>query len=473
MKDGKKYKQLIESLENEYFFYSHNVKGEYFYISPSVETVLGYSVEEAKNGLVKHMTDSETNRQTLETLKKSATGERQKTFQLELKAKNGTIKVVELTESPIYNENGDLQSIEGVAHDITTRVQNEKTIRQQNEKLKHQTEELENTIADLKQTQLELIHSEKMRALGNLIAGVAHEVNTPLGAINASVDNIFRSLDASVENIHTLFTRLSENDLLAFLQILQMTNREKTPLTSKEKRQYKKAIKEKLHQSDFEDITTITDHIIYLNLHEVIDEIIPLLKTDDPAFLLKSVRDIFSVRKNSDNIKLAVDKASKVVLALKRFIHKEQEQFKEETNLIENIEMVLTLHHNRIKQGIEVVQEYDTIPLINCYPDELVQVWTNLVSNAIQAMDNKGVLNIKIKNLTDWVEVSITDTGCGIPEENQKKIFNPFFTTKKAGEGTGIGLDLVEKIIDKHNASINLKSKIGEGTTFTVTLPVN
>lgn len=473
MKDGKKYKQLIESLENEYFFYSHNLEGKYFYISPSVETVLGYGVEEAKQGLVKHMTDSEANKHTLQTLKKSATGERQKTFQFELYAKDGSVKVIEITESPIYADTGDLLSIEGVAHDVTSRVQNEKTIREQNELLKQQTKELEQSIADLKQTQLELIHSEKMRALGNLIAGIAHEINTPIGAINASVDNIFKSLDASLENIYTLFTSIPENDLRAFLSIMKMIDREKKPLTSKEKRQYKKTIITKLNQANFEQAATITDHLLYLNLYEAVDEIIPLLKSDDPVFVLKTVRDIYSVRKNSENIKLAVDKASKVVYALKRFMHKEQEQFKEKTNLIENIETVLTLHHNRIKQGIEVVQEYDTIPLISCYPDELVQVWTNLISNAIHAMNNSGTLHIGIKNLGDFVQVSITDDGCGIPEENQKKVFDPFFTTKKAGEGTGIGLDLVEKIIEKHKASIDLKSKIGEGTTFTVTLPVN
>jgi len=157
-----KYKQLIESLENDYFFYSHNIDGDYLYMSPSVETILGYNVEEAKEGLVKHMTDSDINKKTIEVLRKSATGKRQKTFQFELFAKNGAIKVIEITESPLYNENGELLSIEGVAHDITRRIEREKTIREQNEKLKQQTEELEATIADLNQTQSQLVQSEKI-----------------------------------------------------------------------------------------------------------------------------------------------------------------------------------------------------------------------------------------------------------------------------------------------------------------------
>nr|WP_321357052.1 ATP-binding protein [uncultured Draconibacterium sp.] len=469
-----KYKQLIESLRNEYFFYSHNLKGDYLYMSPSVKTILGYDVEEAKLGLVQHMTDSELNDKTKKTQKKSATGEQQKTFQLELFAKDGSIKVIEITESPLYNEAGELLSIEGVAHDITRRIERDKTISQQNQKLKQQTEELEATIADLKQTQSQLVQSEKMRALGNLIAGVAHEINTPIGAINASIDNISRSLDDSLENIYTLFSEISEKQLVAFFTIMKMIRRNKPPLISKEKRYYKKLVKEKLDNAGFEDTYTITDHLIYLNLYEDTDQIIPILQIEDPVFILKSLHNIYSIRKNSENIKMAIEKASKVIYALKRFTHKDQGMAKELSNLKENIDMVLTLHNNRIKHGIEVTQNYDNnIPLINCYPDELVQVWTNLISNAIQAMDNEGKLTISIKNLQERIQVSIADTGSGIPEELHEKIFEPFFTTKKAGEGTGIGLELVLKIIEKHQGTLEFDSKVGEGTTFTITLPVN
>lgn len=473
-KETMKYKQLIESLGNEYFFYSHNIDGDYLYMSPSVKTILGYDVKEAKLGLVKYMTDSELNNKTKKTQKKSATGVKQNTFLLELFAKDGSIKVLAITESPLYDEAGELLSIEGVAQDITPHIEREKTIRQQNQKLKQQTEELEAAIADLKQTQSQLVQSEKMRALGNLIAGVAHEINTPIGAINASVDNISRSLDAAIENLYILFTRLSEHELKAFLEVMNMIDRKKPPMISKEKRHYKKLVKEKLDNAGFQDTYTMTDHVIYLNLYEQVDQIIPLLNVENPEFILKSIRNIYSVRKNSENIKMAVDKASKVVYALKRFTHKDRGMAKELSNLKENIDMVLTLQHNRIKQGIDVIQNYDDdLPLISCYPDELVQVWNNLISNAIQAMNNKGQLTITIKNLGERVQVSIADTGCGIPEKIQQKIFEPFFTTKKAGEGTGIGLELVSKIIEKHRGNLEFESKVGEGTTFTVTLPVN
>lgn len=475
MNEGKKYKRLIESLENEYFFYSHNLAGEYLYISPSVETVLGYTVEEAHGGLVKHMTDSNLNKETLETLQKSASGEKQKTFEFELYTKDKKIKVIEITESPLYDEdnNGMLLSIEGVAHDITDRKKQEKIITKQNQKLQAQKEELQDNITKLKETQGQLIHSEKMGALGNLIAGIAHEINTPIGAINASVGNITSSLDSSLENLYSLITKLDKEDLVVFLRIMKLIDKHSLPLTSKEKRQYKKEIRLKLEEHQIENSYTIADLFIYLNLHKVTDQIIPLLNIEDPVFVLKAIRDIYSVRKNSENIKLAVDKASKMIFALKKFTHKDQGGEKESANLIDNIETVLTLQHNRLKQGIEVIREYDAVPLINCYPDELIQVWTNLISNSIQAMDNTGDLIIAVKNLGEKIKISITDSGCGIPEAIRDKIFEPFFTTKKAGEGTGIGLDIVAKIIEKHGAILDLDSEVGKGTTFTVTLPVN
>lgn len=473
MKDFKNYKCLIESLENEYFFYSHNLDGKYRYISPSVEKVLGYTVQEAFEGLVKHMTDSELNKKTIEILQKSASGEKQKTFELELYTKNRQIKVIEITESPLFDKEGNIISIEGVAHEVTERKEYEKTIKTQNNELLRQKEELQKTIQNLKDTQAQLVQSEKMGALGHLIAGIAHEINTPIGAINASVDNITASIDSTARNIYTLFTKLTKRELVTFLRIMNMVDNSKHTLTSREKRQYKKSIRQKLEDSGIDDSFAITELLIYMKLHDDIEGIIPLLGFDNPLFVLEAVKDIFSIRKNSENIKLAVEKASKIVFALKKFSHKDQGGEKELANLADNIETVLILQHNRLKLGIEVVQEYDDIPLINCYPDELVQVWTNLISNSIQAMDNNGKLTIGIKNLGERIQVAIRDTGSGIPENIKDKIFDPFFTTKKAGEGTGIGLDLVAKIIQKHNATLDLESSVGVGTTFTITLPIN
>jgi two-component system NtrC family sensor kinase len=468
-----KYKKLIESLGNEYFFYSHDLEGKYLYLSPSVESVLGYSVKEAYGGLVKHMTDSELNKITIETLKNSASGKKQNTFELELYTKNRETKIIEITESPLFNDDGILLSIEGVAHDITDRKRTEKITRNQNIRLYEQRKELQKTLQNLKDTQAQLIHSEKLAALGHLVAGIAHEINTPIGAIQASIGNMFTSVDSTAQNIFKLFTKLSKKELIVFLRLMKMIQKSKSSLTSKEKRVFKKEIRSKLEAAKIDNTHAITELIIYLNLHEEIDTIIPLLDFEDIEFVLKALKDIYSVRKNSENIKMAVDKASKIVFALKTFAHKDQGGEKEKANLIDNIETVLTLQDNQLKQGIEIIRRYDEIPLINCYPDELIQVWTNLISNAIQAMNNKGVLTISVKNENENVKIGLKDTGMGIPNEIKDKIFEPFFTTKKAGEGTGIGLDLVTKIIEKHDAKLDLESEVGVGTTFIITLPIN
>lgn len=473
MEDFTKYKRLIESLENEYFFYSHNLNGQYLYMSPSVEKVLGYTVEQAKLGLVKHMTDSEANKKTIETLKKSATGEKQQTFEFELYTKSREIKVIEITESPLYDDQGNVISVEGVAHDITKRKLNEAIIRKQNQELLRQKEELQETLQNLKDTQSELVQSEKMRALGNLIAGIAHEINTPVGAINASVSNISAALDSFMSNLFDLFTKLTQKEILIFLQITSMLEKTKPALTSKEKRQFKKDVQQKLENAGCTPVHSLADLIMYLNLYEKTDQVISMLDVEDPEFILKSIKDIYSVRKNTENIKLAIDKASKMVFALKKFAHREQNEEKDRADLVENIETVLILHHNQLKQAIEVVKDYEAVPMIACYPDELIQVWTNLVSNAIHAMNYAGTLKISIKNQHTHINVSIQDSGHGIPEDLKDKIFQPFFTTKKSGEGTGIGLDIVKRILDKHQAKLELESKTGVGTTFHVLLPVN
>ncbi|VEP11631.1 Sensor protein ZraS (fragment) [Hyella patelloides LEGE 07179] len=118
------------------------------------------------------------------------------------------------------------------------------------------------------------------------------------------------------------------------------------------------------------------------------------------------------------------------------------------------------------------MRQYQPIPKIWCHPDELIQVWTNLIQNAIHAMEQKGTLIITIKQEDDWIKVQITDSGCGIPSEFQDKIFEPFFTTKSAGEGSGLGLHISQKILIKHEGRLEFTSQSGQ-TTATVWLPIH
>lgn len=137
----------------------------------------------------------------------------------------------------------------------------------------------------------------------------------------------------------------------------------------------------------------------------------------------------------------------------------------------ESVETVMTLYHNKIKRGVELTTDFKATPSIPCYPDELSQVWTNLIHNALQAMQFRGRLEISIFPENDNIIVAITDNGPGIPKEIQSRIFEPFFTTRARGEGSGLGLDICRKIVEKHKGAIQFDSEPGK-TTFKVSLPV-
>jgi len=161
-----------------------------------------------------------------------------------------------------------------------------------------------------------------------------------------------------------------------------------------------------------------------------------------------------------------------VVFALKNYARFDSSGEMVKANLVEGIETVLTLYHNQLKHGVEVRRNLSEVPHIPCYPDELNQVWTNLVHNALQAMDHKGILTISLDCTDGNVVARFSDTGRGIPKELKERIFDPFFTTKPAGEGSGLGLHIVRRIIDKHEGQIRVDSEIAKGTTITVAIPI-
>jgi predicted ATPase/signal transduction histidine kinase/GAF domain-containing protein/tRNA A-37 threonylcarbamoyl transferase component Bud32 len=353
-----------------------------------------------------------------------------------------------------------------VARNISDRKLAEAALQQKNQ-------ELANTLQELKRTQQELIQAEKMAALGQLIAGVAHEVNTPLGAIRSSVENIANFLTENLSQLPEFFQQLSPEHQLNFLALLQQSTQSVTSLSTKEKRQFKRAIIRQLESQNLEDTDTVADTLVELGVYENITPFLPLLKDPKSQTILNTAYQFASLLKSTNTIKTATDRAAKVVFALKSYARYDHSGEKVIANPIDGIETVLTLYHNQLKQGVEVVRNYEKdLPSILCYPDELNQVWTNLIHNALQAMNHKGTLTIDVKKQATWIQVNITDSGEGIPPEILPRIFEPFFTTKPAGEGSGLGLDIVRKIVDKHQGKIEVNSQPGQ-TTFTVSIPTS
>ncbi|NEO55612.1 MAG: GAF domain-containing protein [Okeania sp. SIO3B5] len=352
-----------------------------------------------------------------------------------------------------------------LAMESRDRLQAEFNLRQKNQ-------ELATTLQQLQTAQQELIQSEKMVALGQLVAGVAHEINTPLGAINSSINSIANFWKTYLEKLPIFFKELSPERQEDFFALLKKSNSGRTSLSTREQRQIKRNLVSQLKTYLVDRGTTIANYLVGIGVYDNLEEFLPLLRDSNSEEILKIAYQFANVQTSSHTIRTAAERAAKVVFALKTYARYDSTGEKIKANVLEGIETVLTLYHNKIKHGVEVIKEFDnSLPPIECYPDELNQVWTNLIHNALQAMEYHGSLTIQATHSDANIKVSITDSGQGIPPEIMSKIFQPFFTTKPAGEGSGLGLDIVKKIVEKHDGNIEVKSLRGK-TTFIVYLPI-
>jgi C4-dicarboxylate-specific signal transduction histidine kinase len=365
------------------------------------------------------------------------------------------------------NELEDLSQVfNQMAGQLKTSFENKEQLVQE------RTKELSQALTDLQTTQQELVQSEKMAALGQLVAGIAHEINTPLGAIRASISNITSGLESALAQLPQVLQKLSLPQQTEFNALLNAACQPHPYLSTRETRKLKRTLAQELATYNIENPEALADTLVQMGITENLMQFLPLFQNEHGALVLETANNLSSQFRNSENINLAVDRAAKIIYALKSYARQDTSGSKIMAKITDNIDIVLTLYHNQIKQKIELIQNYQPVPDILCYPEELSQVWTNLIHNAIQAMNYKGVLKINVFQQEQFVVVQIVDSGMGIPLEIQEKIFEPFFTTKPAGEGSGLGLDIVSKIIKKHDGSIEVASQLGE-TTFSIYLPID
>ncbi|APH40131.1 GHKL domain protein [Leptospira interrogans serovar Copenhageni/Icterohaemorrhagiae] len=337
------------------------------------------------------------------------------------------------------------------------------------EKVKIRTQELE-------ETQSQLIMSEKMASLGIMVAGIAHEINTPAGVINGAADNLDQNMNYLVQNVFdvVLFARyrkLRKNFELALLHLLR--DKKNSELDSKEKFRLKNQLKEEMKSMNFSPTLTseLSNFIIENQIgkeRKYIYNII--LKDDDRGYFMLKIAAY--INRNIKNIRYAIRNIVRIVKALKSYSHLDQSKTFSSSNIIEGMETTLIILNNQIKYGIDVIKNFQEIPLVICNPDELNQVWTNLIQNSIQALKGKGKIEISVFPWNGYVVVEIEDNGPGIPAKIQDRIWDPFFTTKDQGEGTGLGLGIVKGIVEKHKGKITLNSNPGK-TVFRVELPIN
>ncbi|MDQ7015546.1 MAG: ATP-binding protein [Gammaproteobacteria bacterium] len=338
--------------------------------------------------------------------------------------------------------------------------------------LENANDGLQQAILELKTAQAQLIQNEKMAALGQLVAGVAHEINSPLGAVKSSGRNISDAMEGVLLQLPQVLQLLSNVEEQLFFGLLKQRVQDRALLTTREERKLIRALMRRLAEAGLQDTRDAAETLVQLGVYAEPEPYLPLFQHKNAQLILNTIYNLSSIASNTHNINLAVERVTKIVFALKSFARFDQGGKKIESDLQAGLEMVLTIYNNQIKQGVELQCDYEQLEPVACYPDELAQVWTNLIHNALQAMDYKGVLRIALKKVDGFAVVSIADNGCGIPKALMGRIYQPFFTTKASGEGSGLGLDIVTKIIEKHGGEIQVDSIEGEGSEFRVYLPM-
>jgi signal transduction histidine kinase len=263
----------------------------------------------------------------------------------------------------------------------------------------------------LEDTQSQLLQSEKMASIGLLAAGVAHEINNPIGYVNSNLC----SLEQFLQELFAVLAAYEDLD-------------------------------DALPEAARRDIQAVKARVDLGYLRQ------------DSVALLGECRE-------------GIDRVKKIVQDLRDFSRVDASDEWRWADLHKGLDSTLNIVNNEIKYKAEVIKKYGKLPEIECLPAQLNQVFMNILMNAAQSMQEGGTITVRTGTQGDDVWVAISDTGRGIPADQQKRIFEPFYTTKRVGEGTGLGLSLSYGIVEKHGGSIEVKSEVGVGTTFRVVLP--
>ncbi len=342
-------------------------------------------------------------------------------------------------------------------------------LKKANEDLLKTNRELEGALRDLNATQSQLVQSEKLAALGQLSAGIAHELNTPLGAIRSSIQSMVDIIQQEMAGSAKKFTTFNEKELHAFQALLDESLANAARFDTLPDRKTRKEVEGILAGAGIPESDALARRIADMGAHGLKEKLADLLMIDKRDDVLSFVSMLAAVRRLGEIISVASDKAASVVGALQNYMKQDAEVNVANVYLDNEIETILTLFHNKIKHGVAIKKNYLTNEPVLGNRDRLNQLLINLFSNAFQAIDWQGTVEIEMKKKEERVAVSIIDSGPGIPDAIKGRIFEPFFTTKQHGAGMGLGLDICKKIVEKHGGAIEFESVPGR-TRFTVLL---
>ncbi|MGB3586635.1 MAG: ATP-binding protein [Tunicatimonas sp.] len=319
--------------------------------------------------------------------------------------------------------------------------------------------------------------NEKMMALGKLSAGLAHELNNPAAAIVRSSDILRQHMHQTPDNFKkVILIRLEPEQVDAVNDILFSKISTPPPtLSMMERNNQEDEIAEWLEDQGWDEGYEAAENFVEFGITlddlEEMDEIIEGKHTK-PVF--NWLNNVLITERLVKEIEEASQRISTLIQSVKTYTHMDRSTEKSEADIHQGLNSTLTMLNHKLKQkNIQINKEYaDDVPEIPVYVSEINQVWTNLIDNAVDAMDDKGTLTVRTQANNQDIRVDIIDTGSGIPPDIQGSIFDPFFTTKAVGQGSGLGLDIVQKIIEQHQGTIKVKSEPGE-TQFTICFPIH
>ena len=341
---------------------------------------------------------------------------------------------------------------EALVHIMTTRVRNFTSFQQQN---------------------------EKMMALGKLSAGLAHELNNPAAAIVRGSTTLKEHLQlepVTFKEIMAIKMEESEVDRVSKKLFEILGRHEKPKLTLMERTEREDEIRDCLEEHDVEHADELSENFLdYGFTCEDIREFREHIPAEYMSPVFNWINTNLVTERMVTDIQESSQRISELVKSVKNFTHMDQGKGKEATDIHSGIRNTLTMLQYKFKKGnVELIEAFDeTIPKIIALVGELNQVWTNIIDNALDAMQpaGKGQLTIRTEKDHEYVKVSIIDNGPGIPEDIQSQIFDPFFTTKDIGKGTGLGLDVVNRIVRQHHGTVRVNSVPGR-TAFVVCFPI-
>ncbi|NQZ32210.1 MAG: PAS domain S-box protein [Oceanospirillaceae bacterium] len=377
--------------------------GQVEYATPSLGNLSGYSPAQIQGLFDKDLLKSIAFHDFVKQCHLGKTPDKNPASELSILDKNGQIVYLTANLSAVYSEQGNADNFLFSATNISKNKRLQLELKEKNEEQLH-------TIEHLKEARSQLVQSEKMASIGELSAGIAHEINNPIAFINSNT-----------------FTLGKYNE-----QLFQLIDC------------YREQLKEGL--ADHEKICKIEREIDY-------------------DFLRQDIREMTLESQEGLN------RIKKIVADLLFFSRSNNNKF-ELYDLRKGIESTLSIAWHQLKNNTQIVKEFADIPEIECIPSQINQVLMNLLINASQSFADQGIITIKTIAAKDTIMVQVEDNGSGIEPAHLSKLFDPFFTTKEVGSGTGLGLSVSYGIIKKHRGEITVTSELGKGTCFTLTLPI-